>query len=50
MLDVSAERGWLVTSIRITQVVQMVVQARWIYDHPLTMLPRFDQDLIRKLK
>ena len=39
MLDVAADNGWLVASLRIMQLVQMVVQGRWVHDHPLLTLP-----------
>ncbi|XP_061176706.1 activating signal cointegrator 1 complex subunit 3-like [Saccostrea echinata] len=39
MLDVSADEGWLVTSLRITQLIQMVVQGRWYHDSALLTLP-----------
>ncbi|KAJ8311907.1 hypothetical protein KUTeg_010541 [Tegillarca granosa] len=39
MLDVSADNGWLVTALRITQVIQMVVQGRWNHDNSLLTLP-----------
>ncbi|KAK3097620.1 hypothetical protein FSP39_011463 [Pinctada imbricata] len=40
MLDVSADEGWLVTALRITQLVQMVVQGRWCHDNSLLTLPQ----------
>ncbi len=39
MLDVAADKGWLVSALRIIQLVQMVVQGRWVHDHPLLCLP-----------
>ena len=39
MLDVAADSGWLVTVLRIIQVIQMVVQGRWIHDNTLLTLP-----------
>lgn len=39
MLDVSADEGWLVTSLRITQLIQMVIQGRWYHDNALLTLP-----------
>ena len=35
MIDVSAENGWLSTTLRIMTVMQMVIQARWINESPL---------------
>ncbi|KAL4233009.1 activating signal cointegrator 1 complex subunit [Mactra antiquata] len=39
MLDVCADQGWLVTSLRITQLIQMIVQGRWWHDSSLLTLP-----------
>ncbi|CAG2249935.1 ASCC3 [Mytilus edulis] len=39
MLDVSADEGWLVTSLRIMQMVQMVIQGLWCHDNNLLTLP-----------
>ena len=35
MIDVSAENGWLSTTLRIMTVMQMVIQARWINESSL---------------
>ncbi|XP_071112657.1 activating signal cointegrator 1 complex subunit 3-like [Haliotis cracherodii] len=39
MLDVSADQGWLATSLRVIQLIQMVVQGRWLEDSTLLTLP-----------
>ncbi|KAH3727106.1 hypothetical protein DPMN_053031 [Dreissena polymorpha] len=39
MLDVSADQGWLVASLGITQLIQMIVQGRWWHDSSLLTLP-----------
>ncbi|XP_053566552.1 activating signal cointegrator 1 complex subunit 3 [Bombina bombina] len=39
MLDLAANHGWLVTALNITHLVQMVIQARWIYDSCLLTVP-----------
>ncbi|WAR07339.1 ASCC3-like protein [Mya arenaria] len=39
MLDVSADQGWLVTSLGIVTLVQMLVQGRWWTDNTLLTLP-----------
>ncbi|OUC43404.1 hypothetical protein D917_09799, partial [Trichinella nativa] len=39
MVDISAERGWLATTLRVIGLIQMIVQARWITDPPLSTLP-----------
>lgn len=50
MLDVSAEQGWLATAIKITQIIQMVVQARWITDSPLSILPHVEPEMVKYFK
>uniref|UniRef100_A0A2Z5TZE8 U5 small nuclear ribonucleoprotein 200 kDa helicase n=1 Tax=Reticulitermes speratus TaxID=60591 RepID=A0A2Z5TZE8_9NEOP len=42
MIDVSAERGWLATTLRTQQIMQMVIQARWVQDSPLLTLPHME--------
>jgi len=42
MIDVSAECGWLATTLRTQQIMQMVIQARWIQDSPLLTLPHLE--------
>ncbi|XP_030802509.1 activating signal cointegrator 1 complex subunit 3 isoform X1 [Camarhynchus parvulus] len=42
MLDVAAHHGWLVTALNITNLVQMVVQGRWIHDSSLLTLPNVE--------
>lgn len=42
MLDVAAHHGWLVAALNITNLVQMVVQGRWIHDSSLLTLPNVE--------
>uniref|UniRef100_A0A8D0L2G8 Activating signal cointegrator 1 complex subunit 3 n=1 Tax=Sphenodon punctatus TaxID=8508 RepID=A0A8D0L2G8_SPHPU len=42
MLDVAANQGWLVTALNITNLVQMVVQGRWIHESSLLTLPNIE--------
>ncbi|XP_066171281.1 activating signal cointegrator 1 complex subunit 3 [Sylvia atricapilla] len=42
MLDVAAHHGWLVTALNTTNLVQMVVQGRWIHDSSLLTLPNIE--------
>jgi activating signal cointegrator complex subunit 3 len=42
MIDVSAEHGWLATTLRTQQILQMVIQARWVQDSPLLTLPHLE--------
>ncbi|XP_011704031.1 PREDICTED: activating signal cointegrator 1 complex subunit 3 isoform X2 [Wasmannia auropunctata] len=39
MIDTVAERGWLTSTLRIMQLFQMIVQARWIDESAITTLP-----------
>lgn len=43
MLDVVANEGWLVSALSICNLVQMIVQARWLHDSSLLTLPNIDQ-------
>ncbi|KAM9488100.1 activating signal cointegrator 1 complex subunit 3 [Clarias gariepinus] len=43
MLDVVANEGWLVSALSICNLVQMIVQARWLHDSSLLTLPHVDQ-------
>lgn len=53
MIDISAERGWLTTTMRIQLLMQCVIQARW-HDDPVVMcLPFVDENvahLFKKIK
>ncbi|KAM9426396.1 activating signal cointegrator 1 complex subunit 3 [Pholidichthys leucotaenia] len=43
MLDVAADEGWLVTALSICNLVQMIVQGRWLHDSSLLTLPHVEQ-------
>ncbi|KAL6488712.1 hypothetical protein MHYP_G00024530 [Metynnis hypsauchen] len=43
MLDVAANEGWLVSALSICNLVQMIVQARWLHDSSLLTLPHIEQ-------
>uniref|UniRef100_A0A673AIY4 U5 small nuclear ribonucleoprotein 200 kDa helicase n=1 Tax=Sphaeramia orbicularis TaxID=375764 RepID=A0A673AIY4_9TELE len=43
MLDVAANEGWLVTALSICNLVQMLVQGRWLHDSSLLTLPHIEQ-------
>uniref|UniRef100_A0A667ZUV8 Activating signal cointegrator 1 complex subunit 3 n=1 Tax=Myripristis murdjan TaxID=586833 RepID=A0A667ZUV8_9TELE len=43
MLDVAASEGWLVTALSICNLVQMIVQGRWLHDSSLLTLPHIEQ-------
>uniref|UniRef100_A0A2K6G205 Helicase C-terminal domain-containing protein n=2 Tax=Propithecus coquereli TaxID=379532 RepID=A0A2K6G205_PROCO len=53
MLDVAANQGWLVTALNITNLVQMVIQGRWLKDSSLLTVPNIEHHhlhLFRKWK
>lgn len=41
-IDACAEQGWLVSTLRAQQIMQMVIQARWIEESPLLTLPHIE--------
>lgn len=43
MVDVCAEQGWLASTLRLQQLMQMVSQGRWLSDSPLTVLPHLER-------
>ncbi|TRZ04207.1 hypothetical protein DNTS_002616, partial [Danionella cerebrum] len=46
MLDVVAHEGWLVSALSVCNLVQMIIQARWLHDSSLITLPHIEkQDL-----
>ena len=50
MIDVAAEAGWLATTIKIQNLLQMVVQGRWITESSLLCLPHFEQYMARRIQ
>lgn len=44
MIDTVAERGWLTSTLRIMQLFQMIVQARWIDESAITTLPHIKKE------
>uniref|UniRef100_A0A182QHM2 Activating signal cointegrator 1 complex subunit 3 n=1 Tax=Anopheles farauti TaxID=69004 RepID=A0A182QHM2_9DIPT len=42
MIDISAERGWLPTTLRIQQLMQCIIQARWLDDPVVMTLPNVE--------
>lgn len=39
MIDAVADHGWLANTIMIMNILQMIVQARWIDESAITTLP-----------
>lgn len=46
MIDISAEAGYLVLCLQLVQLMQMIIQARWITDPPVITLPDVEKHLI----
>merc|ERR1712111_71711 len=46
MIDVCAENGWLASTLRIIQLMQMVLQARWLKENPLLTLPHMEHHML----
>lgn len=46
MIDISAEAGYLVLCLQLVQLMQMIVQARWVTDPSVTTLPEVEKHLI----
>ena len=44
MIDVVAENGWLIATLRIMQLMQMVIQARWIDEPAVLTLPHINKE------
>eukprot|EP00026_Physarum_polycephalum_P000144 Phypoly_transcript_00144.p1 GENE.Phypoly_transcript_00144~~Phypoly_transcript_00144.p1 ORF type:complete len:2136 (-),score=361.95 Phypoly_transcript_00144:17-6424(-) len=45
MVDVSADSGWLYTTLKIMNLLQMVVQGRWLSSSSLLTLPFFTPEI-----
>lgn len=43
MIDICAEQGWLATVLRIQQLLQCIVQARWLDDPVVLTLPNVEE-------
>jgi len=46
MIDICAEAGYLVLCLRLVQLMQMIIQARWVTDPPVITLPDVEKHLI----
>lgn len=47
MIDIVADRGWLGAALRIMQILQMIIQARWIDEPALLTLPHLEREHLR---
>lgn len=43
MIDICAEKGWLISVIRIQQLMQCAVQGRWYDESPILTLPQVEE-------
>ncbi|KAJ8411438.1 hypothetical protein AAFF_G00162460 [Aldrovandia affinis] len=43
LLDVAANEGWLLPALSVCNLVQMIIQGRWLNDSSLLTLPHFEQ-------
>ncbi|XP_008555073.1 activating signal cointegrator 1 complex subunit 3 [Microplitis demolitor] len=44
MIDIVAENGWLSSTLRMIQLMQMIIRARWIDESALTTLPHVHKE------
>lgn len=44
MIDIAAEKGWLASTLRIMQLLQMIIQARWIDEPAVITLPHINKE------
>jgi hypothetical protein len=49
MIDVSAHKGFLNTTINLVHLMQMIIQGRWLDQSALINVPHFNDNVIRKL-
>ncbi|XP_071957193.1 activating signal cointegrator 1 complex subunit 3-like [Antedon mediterranea] len=50
MLDVTADNGYLVTALSIINIIQMVLQGRWINESSLLTIPHIDSSMLSLFK
>ena len=50
MIDVSAENGWLATTLHIVNIMQMVIQGRWVTESPILILPHLEPHMLYLFK
>lgn len=50
MIDVVAERGYLTSTLQVMQLMQMIMQARWIDESALLTLPYIEKENLNLFK
>ncbi len=50
MVDISADSGWLATTLRVQTLLQMTVQGRWHRDPSLLCLPHVEVDTVADVR
>uniref|UniRef100_A0A183CWD4 SEC63 domain-containing protein n=1 Tax=Gongylonema pulchrum TaxID=637853 RepID=A0A183CWD4_9BILA len=49
MLDIALLRKWLSTAVSVVILMQTLAQANWHTDHPLMVLPHFNEEIIERI-
>jgi len=49
MVDVSAHKGNLTTTLNLIHLMQMLVQGQWLNQSPLINIPHFTKAIVAKL-
>ena len=50
MIDVSADAGWLSTTLQILTLLQMIIQGRWNTESSLLILPHMETFIVTSLE
>jgi hypothetical protein len=49
MIDISAHKGYLQTTINLVHLMQMIIQGRWLDQSTFGNIPHFTDRTVRKL-
>lgn len=50
MIDICAEEGWLASTLRLQNMMQMVIQGSWIRSSPILTLPHVEDFHVKLLQ
>ncbi|GMH32834.1 hypothetical protein BSKO_00668 [Bryopsis sp. KO-2023] len=50
MVDICADAGWLATALNVMNLVQSILQGRWVDESSMLTIPHLTPDLIRSLE